>query len=437
MSELITTEEALYFYPLVILIVLVLARNFLSAKYYDVWSPMTFVSITFFYYAIAGPLTSIYYEDTYYRLVDHRPFFRLAWLAALISFVFILLGFNLNLFSKGVQRLRPVADTNFVKSANKLFVVGVIGVFVSFGLSSITNVNFLSGEALEMTAIAGGFGNYFLFMMNFFISACCFLFVARLDGKYSGVILVIAIVYATSLYITLGFRYRVILLVLSLFSTYYLYKQTKPSFPFIAVISILLITAMGLIGDTRSYFGGLNVSRIGDRGFFDFFLSGFTETQTFETTGLLLERIPESYPHIGLQPLWETVAMPIPRQLWPNKPTGESLESIMSIYYTETGFDDAGTGAAILNFGEYYLAYGWVGIIVASLLLGMFLRSIWNWYLINRDSRTAIIFIAVFNSFIYVIISRGYLPQVVMNFAFTLGPVLWVRWRAKRRNLRQ
>jgi hypothetical protein len=86
----------------------------------------------------------------------------------------------------------------------------------------------------------------------------------------------------------------------------------------------------------------------------------------------------------------------------------------------------------MLNYGEHYLAFGWIGIIIGGLATGMFSRIGWNWFLRRKEEQLAIVFIAVFNSFLYVVLSRGYLPQVVMNFFFTLGPIIYLINRSSK-----
>lgn len=190
---------------------------------------------------------------------------------------------------------------------------------------------------------------------------------------------------------------------------------------------------MGIIGSTRTYFSGLkNLDRIENKSFGDLFVSGFSEAQTFQSTGLLIENVPISHDFMGLQAVYETVAMPIPRQLWQGKPSGESLDAMYSIYEYEVGSGDVSTGAAILNYGENYLAFGWLGVIISAFILGILLRLVWNWYLNQKQNALAIVYIAVFNSFIYVIISRGYLPQVTINYFFTAFPIYLIYKYSKK-----
>ena len=204
----------------------------------------------------------------------------------------------------------------------------------------------------------------------------------------------------------------------------------RPNWLLMGAFTYLIIAFMGYVGLTRSYGRGLSeVKPTQSLELSDFFLSGFSDAQVFQTTGLMIHGVPLYYSHTGFLPLLETIALPVPRAFWPEKPTGQSLEAIFNVYHAETGYRMAGMGAAELNYGEHYVAFGWMGVIVLGLITGLFFRIAWDSYKNSSGSEIAIIFIAVFNAFIYVVISRGYLPQVVLNFFFTVFPVLVIYWK--------
>jgi hypothetical protein len=202
----------------------------------------------------------------------------------------------------------------------------------------------------------------------------------------------------------------------------------------LASVTVVFITLMGLIGLTRNYGRGLDLFKVEEKTNYELFIQGITESITFQTTGLLMDQVPEVYDYIGIDPIWQSIVFPIPRRLWPEKPSGDYIEIINRLYLINNYL---GIGAAVLNYGEMYLAFGWWGIIIGSLILGWIAKKLWLWYQVNRENPLAIVTLAVASSFFYVVISRGYLPQVVMNFFFTVGPCLviiwWVNRKAKRR----
>ena len=48
-------------------------------------------------------------------------------------------------------------------------------------------------------------------------------------------------------------------------------------------------------------------------------------------------------------------------------------------------------GVAYLNYGEYYLMFGWLGISTFSLLLGHLFKRLWSWINIHKEEPLALI----------------------------------------------
>jgi hypothetical protein len=73
---------------------------------------------------------------------------------------------------------------------------------------------------------------------------------------------------------------------------------------------------------------------------------------------------------------------------------------------------------------------GWDSLILMSVLFGWLIRCLWNWMLIRRHEPLALTIYALSASFLYVVVSRGYMAQVVSSSAFILGPMFWIyrRW---------
>lgn len=423
-------EEQLWFYLLLSLVVFILISNFSSRDFWRVWSPLTIVALVFAYYTILGPLLSLSNEDTYFRLIDHRDFFLIAWRASFFSLLFIWLGFRLKRKKQIQLKGHGTIDVrNTVGFAKTLAAIGFLGSLVSFGLSGFRT---FTGGFLEITNTLGGFSNYALFTINFFIPAAAILFIDYLKNKENLVLLILITVYALGIYTALGFRYRIILYVVTLYGCYHLILQKRPNVALAFFGVLFLVSVMGFIGLTRNYGRGLVIDEsVESKETSDFFLAGFGESEVFQSSGLILSRVPEYYPHLGPQFLWETLAIPIPRAFWPEKPSGESLNAILEVYNREANAIGAGYGAAIFNYVEAYVAYGWSGLIVISFLWGWIFAVVWNFFRKNAANDLAIVILMVFNAFIYVVISRGYLPQIAYTFFFTVFPVIWYWKRTK------
>lgn len=86
--------------------------------------------------------------------------------------------------------------------------------------------------------------------------------------------------------------------------------------------------------------------------------------------GQLADRFPGEYHFLGLEvPIW-AIIKPIPRALWPGKPTGLSLDIEMAL-------GDSQRTVAATFIGEAYMGGGHIGVALAGLFFGA-LTAWWN-----------------------------------------------------------
>ena len=146
------------------------------------------------------------------------------------------------------------------------------------------------------------------------------------------------------------------------------------------------------------------------------------ESAVFLTTSGLMSIIPEKVKYIYLYPIYKVIIHPIPSRFLPNKNPGDYIVDSLTVLLG----DLERMGAAIHNFGEYYLMFGWIGIIIMSLFLGFLLKKLWLWILIHYEEPIALPLYCLNVSYIFMIISRGYMPQQVQLYIFTVFPLTLV-----------
>ena len=367
-----------------------LVVNYARNDYYSLFSPVSMLSIVFVYYVLAGPLISLNNGETFYRLVEHREYFFAAWLISFIALVSFLLGFNISMSNRPSVRvpLQNFDEMSLQKNGRWLIIISIVFLLIISGTGGLAGrVSFLDPTSGANLGYGGAFRNYFLHGMNFLISACCIFLILGLLGKTSWIYFLLALVLAVAVFTKEGFRFRHILLGYSLFSAFYLFKRKKPSLVLLTAMVLMGITIMGFIRVSRIYGRGLDVSRAEGIAQQELFMEGFGETSTFMTTGFLMEMVPDVYEYIGFDPITQSLAMPIPRVLWPGKPSGDYLRIIEGLY----GGGMAGRGVAVLSYGEYYLAFGYAGAVIGYMLLGFFYRRFWDWFKENRENPYAIV----------------------------------------------
>jgi hypothetical protein len=200
---------------------------------------------------------------------------------------------------------------------------------------------------------------------------------------------------------------------------YYYAMGRRPNVIFISLAVFAFISLMGIINISRQYNAGLNVSKLDNENTEGYYESGLREAYIFQTSGAIIDIVPERHPHAGFQPIVSTIVFPIPRAFFPEKNSAEYLFDALDAIYGKK----VSQGAAMMSYGEYYLAFGWVGIVLGCGLIGWLYRKLWNWYLANSTNSFVMTAYAVTVSYLYVIISRGYLPQVVNLFFFSVFPI--------------
>src|SRR5690606_24196851 len=229
--------------------------------------------------------------------------------------------------------------------------------FILFTISTKGNITQLINplDAQSVPERAGGsFANYLNLSVNFLITGITLLFIHFVRTKKGLLWFAIPFVLALGIYTSIGFRYRLILLLGSVVASYYLTKRIRLS-ALVATAGVLLLsTLVGIINLTRTYKRGLNLESIEQEDSRSFFESGLRESLIFQCTGAAIELVPETYEHVGFQPIISTLLFPIPRAIYPEKASARYLFDFL-----DHVFGPYGQGAAMMSFGEYYLAFGW------------------------------------------------------------------------------
>lgn len=402
-------NEKIYMVILTMFIIFVFIKSIVSKNKIDVFSPMVFISIIYLMYTVIGPLVFLNFEMDVFPGGFTRQFYEPAWLASMISLFSIYFGYSIYL-----KKRQPIR--NYSLSYSKMFMIAIginlMGLFL-YGIVNpgrlIAQLNPLSVSHFHETSEAGGFINYLNSAINFLIvgNSLLLLSIKRIslfNKRFWVFIFFLLITF--SIYSSLGFRYRLLLLFVSLFVSYYLKKGTRPSFILAGIIVPLFIAVMGIIGLTRSYGSGLDLSALENSGNQNAIVSGFRETNVFPISGAVIKAVPERVDFVYTEIIRNAILFPIPRKFILNKDTDSYIRNPIKAYkpFREIG---AQTWAAMLFFAEWYAAFGWFGLIGISIFLGIFYRRLWERVNINIQNEYFIVEYAIYLSFLYLIITRS------------------------------
>jgi oligosaccharide repeat unit polymerase len=399
---------------LIILIFYSLFRNLLKKDPREFWTPLTFISLTFLYYTVIGPLVTIAINDTTYRYIDLSKYFSISWTGAALSLFCIHIGYRLKPFL--IFKQHPLKIKRIMKPALQLFAIGFILYALWMGprLKNIFLI-LLSYEAIANRELyAGSFSMYLMQGMAFFISACCLIFYMVLSYKDKKNILAFSLLLAISLFAFLisGFRFRIVMLLIGVASVYYLVKNVRIKIIPWLIAGFIFIAVMGLIEQTRSYDSGLMLSNVEGINIADLLTTGTNESRIFMATGALMDIVSKNDLYIYFESLFTAILMPIPRAFFPGKPDGSYISQMNDLIFGEYG-----GGVAYMNYGEAFQSFGWIGIIINGLFIGYLAKLFYYAYKKNQDVYS-IVMMSLFNAFSYLLISRGYVAQALTTYLF-------------------
>ncbi len=425
---MLTGNEILYLLLLSVGVIGIPVAQYFSKNYYSLFSPITMVCIVYLYYAIIGPLVSLSKGEIIVRTFDLRDYYIPAMWACIVSFYSTVLGYIVKRKNRS-----NLFKLNFPVSTKQLRNIGIVLIIISLSLFSIfsggdiiSRINFLDTTKSGQD-FSGSFASYLMLSINFLVVGALLTFYYYYNRKTLLMFLFI-IGLVMSLFINEAFRYRLVILMLSIFTAYHLYIKQKPRILLWISLFVPFFILMGILEVAREYGRGIDVTKIQGAAAGELAEKSFNETDVFWATGYFMENVFDNYDYTYFDFVTNAIAAPIPRKLWPDKPDGSYILAV-----NDELFESYGKGQAFMNFSEYYLAFGWLGIIIISFLWGYFFKTVWLWYLKYKEHPLAITAIAVFNAYIYVIISRNYLTQHVTLFFFTVYPAFFIIWLYRRR----
>jgi hypothetical protein len=391
------------------------------------FEPPLVLAVIFAYYSVAGPLLALATGGWIDRGVNFRGVLDVGWQTSLLAYGGFLLGYGLLPAAAPPRRQRPPFDPGrawrlgWILNGTGL---ALHGLSVGPGrlllqLNPLVLASDLPGGAANEL---GPFANYAALAVNLLIPGTCLLLAVRLRQPWRPLWpLLLWTLVAAALFTAIGFRYRLVLLLVPLLLLPVLAGGRRPSLPLLTAAAALLLLASGAIGLTRQYGLGLDLSLLRGVGAAEVVQAGFGEAAIFFPSAALVQAVPDAIANVGAEPLLRTLLFPVPSALLPGKESASYLLDALARLY---GSAPASTGAAVLNWAEYALMAGWPGVVTGYLLLGLLYRRIWNGFLVCRGDPLVQVVTALALAYLYVVVSRGYLPQVVMLAVFTVLPPL-------------
>lgn len=392
-----------------------IVRAYLSKDRTLLWSPITFFALSILYYCVLP----MFNTGRIFEGVNTSSRSLIFHIGALLSFISILVGYyvvqpdNKSNWNKWNNCL---STNNATKVAIALFVFALLCYVPvrGFKFSIIARAN----EMVEYDWDNQGFNYYLVGMISLFVASCGLLLIRF---KHNRIVFFVALWLSIVIYVISGFRYRIVILIITMVSMYYLHNTWKKVkiIP-LALVAIVCYVGFNVMDHSRVYGNGISEEAIHSLSK-DILTSQAGETERVYNFSIL---VMEEYEITGKReyfaPIVNAALMPLPRVIFPWKPKAEYM------YEATTFVMKGGSGSAYLYFVEAFMSFGWLGIIINGVFIGWLSRRFWNNYRKNTNSIGATLALAIFNGFTYVVVSRGYLAQQVNIFIFFVCMPFWL-----------
>jgi oligosaccharide repeat unit polymerase len=164
------------------------------------------------------------------------------------------------------------------------------------------------------------------------------------------------------------------------------YLLTRPRVRAVEVLVVMAIAGLVIT------WASIEMLRFRDSGWTSYAANGvvrnegtMVDNNLFAISGLI-EAFPDRYPFLGPELVIHGLTLPIPRVLWPGKPTGLSVEANEALGLR-------GLSVASTFIGEGWMSGGVAGVVIFSLAFGAF-GAWWNRFGSNRVSNLDKVFYA-------------------------------------------
>lgn len=386
--------------------------DILSKDKSQIWKPSTFLIVYLSYYVLIPYITrsANASEDGQFLLL----------LGSLLFYIIFKIAFKVTSPQINFIRFNNIlTHENTIKSAIILFFIGFVGygMFNGFSLSIFTNSSKYDSVFNE-DASYNHTEMYITYLVSLFTFCCAVVYAIK---QKISLYFIIMILLSMIIYIIGGFRYRILMLFVTVFTVIYLFpKPHNIRYVIIIPLFISMYILMGIMESARMYGKGLDASIISEIKRTGEIKDVSENIMVYEFSSECMAKY-KPHDYILFEPIVNAIFMPIPRSLFPWKPKGTYMrDANIKIYGTIT------RGNAFLNITEAYISFGWIGIMLYAWFLGWLSKLFWNNYVKNKDSLGAIVLLGLYNATLYQIIARGYMAQALTTFVYYIFMPFWI-----------
>jgi oligosaccharide repeat unit polymerase len=399
----------------------------------DLFDPTMILAASYFLYFVYAPMRNLLAGRDYFFGKLVMPLLPAGSLYLAVGIVSMWIGYYSSNAARRVARFLPSPPTSRRGAVPYAWVVVAVALVAFNAYAHMAGLSWTrlltlgqfgnATTALSGEAPLGGsaFSNYLYGTLDWLTSALMLLYAfARRGRKW----LTVAFVALFLVYTTIGFRIRVVVLILAPIVYYYLKAKRRPTVLKVMALAGAMMLLIGAIGLLR---GSFRPGERVDAGNVTIASSSQTfasDLDIYQGYLAIIDAFPRDHQYLWGSSFTYLFIQPIPRSLWPEKPDAPVLAILDAIL----GVDAITAGVAYPNAGEYYANFGAAGLVAGMWLFGFLVRALYEYIREHADNEWALVVYAVTLPFLVQVISRGYFVQIVQEAAFLLLPLVLGMW---------
>lgn len=418
-----------------------LVKVLASKEDWRLFSPFGVLMLCFLFYCSVGPWVSTRFTDMAFLTVDFYDHIGLSAGASLLSFLCVCLGYRLVRKRGQVVFTVPSWDGTFGHAMAVYF--GFFFLFVLSYEGNFAQIYNIFGGLSEQQLGGGlslfGFQQYFYLMISSCVAPVVLMWAKSSSSLPRKATVLGLLLNLLMIFMATGFRLRIVFCLLALVCLYFLRLRSSPRwFSGYKVFIMQRMALFGLLGGifivsmstARKYGQGLDLEALKQASPMEMMASTFNDSVIYFCGGQVIHHVGSVSGTTKLETFKAAALRMIPQQIIGEKPLPKTIEIINEAM----GGDVAASGAgfAVPCYVEYYISFGWFGVIVGSLLLGVAAAKVAN-LAIAKPTAFNLLFYALMTGFAFIYFHRGYFPQQLDYFMFMVGLPMAAFWGIRRR----
>lgn len=395
----------------------------------DILDPIVFISFIYISMFFITPIIDIKIGKILFFGVDLFEYGIKGSIIAIIGYFSFFIGYIIPIKNK--IKLKIEDNNKYLFNKEKIIFITMILWTISF-LISLISIIYTSGNSILYVLTLGILGSAntvdisstplgAISMFCYVLVPTCLIYSNYSESKIKSLMI---FGLTSIIHIVRGFRFILIILLLSHIYLYYLKSKKRPSIKMVMITVAVMVIIVGVVGFSRDairFGGNIDWKNFNFEVIYEIILDNF---RIYNVYYAVIKSVPEIIPHLyGGQMFIYTLVMFIPRAIYPNKPMPKVNDPIVvgiSEYASKAG-------QAYPGIGEYYYDFGITGVILFMWFFGYCMRLIRMKYILNDTDDFGLIIYSIIIPTTFQLLIRGYTPSNFYLLIFLIIPVIIIK----------